>query len=180
MDTEDIFWILTKFAVYSFIYVFGRFYYDISWFIPLFFTALRDYAKRKRELQMAATQCALKMQDRDAVLGRLGRLDEIPAWVLFPDLERAEWLNLIIKRFWPNLNEILVMHVKNFEEKLQGILTSFKFTKIELGNVVSKSKFVDYNFKSCGYNFNLVDLILILMIFFFINKDFKLLKIKKK
>lgn len=137
MDTEDVFWILTKFAVYSFIYVFGRFYYDISWFVPLFFTALRDYAKRKRELRMAATQCALKMQDRDAVLGRLDRLDEIPAWVLFPDLERAEWLNVIIKRFWPNLNEILIKNVQKLEEKLKSTLTTFKFMKIELGKVVS-------------------------------------------
>lgn len=138
MDSEDVFWILTKFAVYSFIYMFGRFYYDISWFVPLFFTALRDYAKRKHELRMAATQCALKMQDRDAVLARLERLDEIPAWVLFPDLERAEWLNLIIKRFWPNLNEIFITKVNKLEEKLRTTLTTFKFTKIEVGSVVSK------------------------------------------
>jgi hypothetical protein len=77
------------------------------------------------------------MQDRDAVLARLDRLDEIPAWVLFPDLERAEWLNVIVKRFWPNLNGMLIKHVKKFEEKLKSNLSTFKFIKIELGNVVS-------------------------------------------
>lgn len=139
MDCEDIFWILTKFAVYSFIYIFGRFYYDISWFIPLFFTALRDYAKRKHELSRVATQCALRREDRDAVLSRLERLDEIPAWVLFPDVERAEWFNTLLKRFWPNLNEILTLRVRKFETKLKSsaILSTFKFTKIELGRAVS-------------------------------------------
>lgn len=139
METEDVFWILTKFAVYSFIYALGHFYFDISWFIPLFFTTLRDYAKRKHELRKTATQCALRRENRDAVLSRLERLDEIPAWVIFPDQERAEWLNTLLRQFWPNLNEIVVMRVRKFEEQLKKspLLSTFKFTKIELGNAVS-------------------------------------------
>jgi hypothetical protein len=31
-------------------------------------------------------------------------VDELPTWVYFPDKERAEWLNNIIKQLWPNVN----------------------------------------------------------------------------
>jgi hypothetical protein len=31
-------------------------------------------------------------------------VDELPSWVYFPDKERAEWLNNIIKQLWPNVN----------------------------------------------------------------------------
>lgn len=75
------------------------------------------------------------MTDRQAVLGRL---DEVPAWVLFPDYERMEWFNEIVRRVWPVFNEILEEHVRKFEEKLRDSsgLSTFKFTTINLGKSV--------------------------------------------
>ncbi|CAF4336251.1 unnamed protein product, partial [Rotaria magnacalcarata] len=35
------------------------------------------------------------------------RLDELPSWVFFPDVERSEWLNRIIKQVWPYANQYL-------------------------------------------------------------------------
>lgn len=138
METEEIFWIFTKFAVYGVIYFLGRLNYGLSSLIPIFFTAFHDFKTRSRDLKRAKTQCVLGGHDRNAVLSRL---DEIPAWVLFPDFERVEWFNLIIKRLWPFLNEILEKNVKGIEQKLNEspVLSTFKFTKVKLGQSVSKN-----------------------------------------
>lgn len=138
METEEIFWIFTKFAVYGIIYYLGRLNYGISSLIPIFFTTLHDFRVRNRDLQRATTQCLLGGSDRNAVLSRL---DEVPAWVLFPDFERIEWFNSIIKRMWPFLNEFLEEKVKGIEQKLNEspVLSTFKFTKVKLGKYVSKT-----------------------------------------
>ena len=31
--------------------------------------------------------------------------DDLPSWVFFPDKERAEWVNNIMKQLWPYVNE---------------------------------------------------------------------------
>ena len=31
--------------------------------------------------------------------GTLARVDELPSWVYFPDVERAEWLNKVLLQF---------------------------------------------------------------------------------
>ena len=31
--------------------------------------------------------------------------EDLPSWVFFPDKERAEWINSIMKQLWPYVNE---------------------------------------------------------------------------
>ena len=33
--------------------------------------------------------------------------DDLPSWVFFPDKERAEWVNNIMKQLWPYVNEFV-------------------------------------------------------------------------
>ena len=30
--------------------------------------------------------------------------EALPSWAIYPDLERAEWINLMLSRFWPNIS----------------------------------------------------------------------------
>lgn len=65
----------------------------------------------------------------------------------FPDIERVEWLNRILKQVWPNVNhyardlirdQIQPNLAKNLEKfKLNG----FKFERMILGDVVRTVKF---------------------------------------
>lgn len=88
METEEIFWICTKFAVYGIIYFLGRLNYGLTSLIPIFFTAFHDFKTRNQDIKRANTHCMLGGNERTAVLSRL---DEVPAWVLFPDFERMDW-----------------------------------------------------------------------------------------
>merc|ERR1719244_2431941 len=70
-------------------------------------------------------------------------VDDLPSWVFFPDKERAEWVNNMLKKLWPNVNnyvrktlfetvEPLVKNVLN-DYKIKG----FKFERenVHLGQV---------------------------------------------
>lgn len=88
METEEIFWICTKFAVYGIVYFLGRLNYGLTSLIPIFFTAFHDFKTRNQDIKRANTHCMLGGNERTAVLSRL---DEVPAWVLFPDFESMDW-----------------------------------------------------------------------------------------
>ncbi|CAF1446604.1 unnamed protein product [Rotaria sp. Silwood1] len=65
---------------------------------------------------------------------------ELPSWVLFPDIERAEWINRIIKQAWPYANRYLDQAV--FSDVLvrlvrgaSSTLADFSFEKLDLGEI---------------------------------------------
>lgn len=64
--------------------------------------------------------------------------------VFFPDVERAEWLNRIIKQAWPYANQYLDKAI--FREVMIPLirgtspaLADFSFEKLDLGETVRKS-----------------------------------------
>ncbi|CAF5102918.1 unnamed protein product, partial [Rotaria sp. Silwood1] len=66
--------------------------------------------------------------------------DELPSWVFFPDIERAEWINRIIKQAWPYANQYLDQAV--FRDVLvplvrgtSSTLADFSFQKLDLGEI---------------------------------------------
>ncbi|CAL8086572.1 unnamed protein product [Calicophoron daubneyi] len=66
---------------------------------------------------------------------------DLPSWVYFPDVERAEWLNKVIKRMWPYISDyakdILVETVQPaVNSNLPKALTPFEFITIDLGDTV--------------------------------------------
>ncbi|KAM6468929.1 extended synaptotagmin-1 [Liasis olivaceus] len=70
-------------------------------------------------------------------LGRsLGR-SELPAWVSFPDVEKAEWLNKILAQAWPffgqYMEKLLVENIAPSIRASNTHLQTFTFTKIEMG-----------------------------------------------
>lgn len=70
----------------------------------------------------------------------------MPSWVYFPDRERAEWINKVIKQMWPNLR---VYISKQVIEQIEPIINQYsmafigkvKFDEIDLGDIVSELNF---------------------------------------
>ncbi|XP_058413943.1 extended synaptotagmin-1 [Diceros bicornis minor] len=62
---------------------------------------------------------------------------ELPAWVSFPDVEKAEWLNKIVAQVWPFLGQYMEkLLVETVAPAIRGSnthLQTFTFTRVELG-----------------------------------------------
>ncbi|XP_013912328.1 PREDICTED: extended synaptotagmin-2 isoform X1 [Thamnophis sirtalis] len=63
---------------------------------------------------------------------------DLPAWVHFPDTERAEWLNKTVKHMWPFICQFIEkLFRETIEPAVKGAnshLSTFSFTKIDIGN----------------------------------------------
>ena len=44
-------------------------------------------------------------------------MDLLPTWLMFPDIERVEWVNTIVARLWPSITEYVQNKIKT---KLQS------------------------------------------------------------
>ena len=49
------------------------------------------------EPQLSSSAAAVGPQLEQQLLQR-SRADQLPSWVLFPDVERAEWMNVILRK----------------------------------------------------------------------------------
>lgn len=130
---------IKKASIIGIVYLAGYMQWSVAWFIgPLVLLVLRDQWKQSRDRQRNAAKAAALSSEKDVVLARL---NDLPAWVFFPDIERAEWINRIIKQLWPSVNLYVKQIVRDsvqpalrtsFEKyKLSG----FKFERIILGTV---------------------------------------------
>ncbi|XP_063039287.1 extended synaptotagmin-2 isoform X2 [Melospiza melodia melodia] len=63
---------------------------------------------------------------------------DLPAWVHFPDTERAEWLNKTVKQMWPFICQFIEkLFRETIEPAVRGAnnhLSTFSFTKIDIGH----------------------------------------------
>lgn len=75
------------------VYLTGYMHWSVAWFIgPVVLLAIRDQWKRKSDIRRNVAKAAALASEKDVVLARL---DDLPAWVFFPDIERTEWLNKV-------------------------------------------------------------------------------------
>ena len=58
--------------------------------------------------------------------------EALPSWAIYPDLERAEWLNNIVLKLWPNIS-------RSIENKLKVILHKKVKTSTIMCNRIIKS-----------------------------------------
>nr|XP_036864830.1 extended synaptotagmin-1 isoform X3 [Manis javanica] len=62
---------------------------------------------------------------------------ELPAWVSFPDVEKAEWLNKVVAQVWPFLGQYMEkLLAETVAPAVRGSnphLQTFTFTRVELG-----------------------------------------------
>ena len=125
------------------VYLLGYFDFSIAWMVtPLVLSVVRDQWKKEKRNRLAAAREAALSNEQAMVEARLNT-EDLPSWVFFPDKERAEWLNNIIKQLWPYLEEFvrntLFQKVEPLVEKAlkRYKLSPFKFEKdkVFLGQV---------------------------------------------
>ncbi|XP_065510307.1 extended synaptotagmin-1 [Caloenas nicobarica] len=93
---------------------------------------------RERGLRLAARlQSDEEAAVRAAAAGLGAARGELPAWVSFPDVERAEWLNKVLAQAWPffgrYMEKLLVEKVAPSIRASNTHLQTFTFTKVDMG-----------------------------------------------
>lgn len=70
--------------------------WSVAWFVgPIVLLVIRDQWKKTSDRRRTIAKAAALSSEKDVVLARL---NDLPAWVFFPDIERAEWLNRVNKQ----------------------------------------------------------------------------------
>lgn len=133
-----IFSILSRIFVISSVYVLGRYNFSGFWILPMLLSSLYDYCQTRLEFQRIATQTRSLTAERDWVLPIFSSL-ELPPWITFPDIERAEWINTIFKQLWPRINELVTKRVKDLQPMISKhfSLEKFQFKTVDVGKIVS-------------------------------------------
>ncbi|VDM59539.1 unnamed protein product [Angiostrongylus costaricensis] len=96
----------------------------------------KSYLWKKRERRLLALR-ATATREREVVMAQL---QDLPAWVQFPDTERVEWLNKVIHQLWPYIGEYGKVFMTDFilpqiKAQMPGVFKNFKFTKMDMGDI---------------------------------------------
>uniref|UniRef100_A0A1Q3FZ30 Protein kinase c conserved region 2 n=1 Tax=Culex tarsalis TaxID=7177 RepID=A0A1Q3FZ30_CULTA len=136
--------------------------WSVAWLItPVILSVARDQWRTKNETRRNVAKASALANDKDVILARLG---DLPAWVFFPDVERCEWLNRILKQVWPNANFFAKNLIKesiepNIQQALAGYkLNGFKFDRMILGTIPPRIGGVKVYDKNVSRNEIIMDL----------------------
>lgn len=118
------------------VYALGYLGLSFSWVLiglVVFFWWQRNRGNKRSRLYRALS---FLEHEHKPVQGDISSTD-LPAWVHFPDVERVEWLNKIVKHLWPFISQFVEKLFKDtIEPAVRGAnshLSTFSFTKIDLG-----------------------------------------------
>ncbi|XP_068628462.1 extended synaptotagmin-2 isoform X3 [Battus philenor] len=145
-DNTDVLSIIYRFfkkvSIVGAVYLVGYMHWSVAWLIgPVILSVMRDQWRRENEYRRSLAKAAAVSSEKDIVLARL---DDLPAWVFFPDVERAEWLNRILLQVWPNVNHYARSLLKDtiepaVAESLANYkLNGFKFERMILGTIAPR------------------------------------------
>ncbi|XP_050353396.1 extended synaptotagmin-2-B isoform X2 [Nymphalis io] len=131
-----------KVTIVGAVYLVGYMQWSVAWLIgPVVLSVMRDQWRKESEYRRNLAKTAALSSEKDVVLARL---DDLPAWVFFPDVERAEWLNRILLQVWPNVNHYARTLLKDsiepaVAESLANFkLNGFKFERMILGTIAPR------------------------------------------
>ncbi|XP_045760573.1 extended synaptotagmin-1 isoform X3 [Maniola jurtina] len=131
-----------KVAIVGAVYLVGYMQWSVAWLLgPVVLSVMRDQWRKDSEYRRNLAKSAALSSEKDIVLARL---DDLPAWVFFPDVERAEWLNRILLQVWPNVNHYARTLLKEsiepaVAESLANYkLNGFKFERMILGTIAPR------------------------------------------
>ncbi|XP_053554003.1 extended synaptotagmin-3 [Bombina bombina] len=119
------------------VYVCGRLGLSLTW--VLFGLFLWMFWDRNKSSKLARLRAAWDLMDNESLEVTRGlNNQQLPAWVNFPDVERVEWINKVLKQMWPYFG----MYVeKLLHEKVEPLvrstnvhLSAFTFTKVSFGD----------------------------------------------
>lgn len=115
----------------------GYYTFSPSWVL----LALVAYVWKERQNAAKKHKIAIAQEiTRDEKEVILARVEDLPSWVYFPDVERAEWVNKMILQMWPYVGEyVRKLLQESIEPKIRASLPptlgSFKFSKIDIGDM---------------------------------------------
>uniref|UniRef100_K1R835 Extended synaptotagmin-2 n=1 Tax=Magallana gigas TaxID=29159 RepID=K1R835_MAGGI len=98
------------------------------------------YVWKERQGQRKKLQIEIRQDTaRDEQKAILARVEDLPSWVHFPEVERAEWFNKILDQIWPFIGgyvkELLTNSIQPKIQASHAQMASFVFTKIDLGDI---------------------------------------------
>ncbi|XP_063106929.1 extended synaptotagmin-2 isoform X2 [Cavia porcellus] len=125
-----------SFALLLPVYALGYLGLSFSW--VLLALGLLAWCRRSRGLKASRLCRALALLEDEERAVRLGvHACDLPAWVHFPDTERAEWLNKTVKHMWPFICQFIEkLFRETIEPAVRGAnthLSTFSFTKVDMG-----------------------------------------------
>ncbi|XP_073915949.1 extended synaptotagmin-2 isoform X3 [Castor canadensis] len=125
-----------SFALLLPVYALGYLGLSFSWVVLAL--GLLAWCRRSRGLKTSRLCRALALLEDEERTVRLGvRACDLPAWVHFPDTERAEWLNKTVKHMWPFICQFIEkLFRETIEPAVRGAnahLSTFSFTKVDMG-----------------------------------------------
>jgi len=131
-----------KFCEWSVVFLLGYLGFSYAWIITF---ALLYFSRNFSSTALRPTSSE-RLHETES-LRRSGETWSLPSWVAFPDTERVEWINTIIKKVWPNIGEISQQIAKRLvEPKIKEILhrmnlhdlSNFKLKKVDLGTIPAR------------------------------------------
>ncbi|CAH3120834.1 unnamed protein product [Porites lobata] len=103
-----------------------------GFFIYVLWRMNQDERKSRRDAFREATEKEQQVVE--------ARMEDLPSWVFFPDVERAEWLNKMLVQLWPYINDMVIKILKEtvepeIQKNMPSFLSSIHFEEISLGEV---------------------------------------------
>uniref|UniRef100_F6WTN0 Extended synaptotagmin-2 n=1 Tax=Ornithorhynchus anatinus TaxID=9258 RepID=F6WTN0_ORNAN len=126
-----------SFALLFPVYALGYLGLSFSWILLALLLLL--WCRRNKGRKTSRLHRALAFLDDEEQAVRLSICSsDLPAWVHFPDTERAEWLNKTVKHMWPFICQFIEkLFRETIEPAVRGAnthLSTFSFTKIDMGH----------------------------------------------
>ncbi|CAD6188572.1 unnamed protein product [Caenorhabditis auriculariae] len=96
----------------------------------------KTYLWKKKERRLLALRVAA-IREKEVVMAHL---QDLPAWVQFPDTERVEWINKVILQLWPYIGEYGKFFMNDYilpqvKSQMPSMFKNFKFTKMDMGDI---------------------------------------------
>ncbi|XP_076645887.1 extended synaptotagmin-like protein 2 isoform X2 [Halictus rubicundus] len=132
----------TKLATAGFIWGCGYLNVSVAWLIaPIALLAWKAERRKDNELKVITAKASIMAKEKELIMNRL---DELPSWVYFPDVDRAEWLNKVLYKVWPNINHFARELCKQsiepaiVEKLTEYKIKGFQFDRLVLGRIPLK------------------------------------------
>ncbi|XP_072010071.1 extended synaptotagmin-2 isoform X2 [Engystomops pustulosus] len=138
VDIAGLFYQFAKTFVLIFpVYVLGYFGLSFSWLL-IALICLMWFRKNKGNKSSRLYRALAFLENEEKAVKHTISTADLPAWVHFPDIERAEWLNKTVKHMWPFICQFIdKLFRETIEPAVRGAnahLSTFCFTKIDMGS----------------------------------------------
>lgn len=85
--------IAKKVSMVGAIYLVGYMNWSVAWLItPVILAVTREYWRKTSDMRREIAKASAVANEKDVILARI---NDLPAWVYFPDIERCEWINRV-------------------------------------------------------------------------------------